>query len=121
MVFGLLREINLIYSYHWKGDADIRSMLGTLRAETEIARSRCNLRVSPYFEPTINFYRITKNIDWLEPVTRTVKNDVKYDYFYTVKNKKFSTENKRKVQDFTISNSELLKILRSDGCCPEAN
>ena len=120
LLIGLSGEINLRYSNHWKGDADIRSMLNILKSETGSAQKPCNLMVSSYFEPAINYYRISKNLEWLEPVSRNIKNDVRYDYIYAVNTHNFKMENKKIIKDFPLSKSVLLKILRQDGCCPEA-
>jgi hypothetical protein len=120
LLIGLSGDINLRYSNHWKGDADIRSMLNILKSETESAQKPCNLRVSSYFEPAINYYRISNNLEWLEPVSRNIKNDVRYDYIYAVNTHDFKMENKKIIKDFPLSKSVLIKILRQDGCCPEA-
>jgi hypothetical protein len=118
---GLLKEANLTYTSHWKGDADIPSMLRILETETSGALHKCNLRSSPYFEPTINYYRITRNLQWLETVDRKVRNDVKYDFLYVVNDKEYTTGKPKVIlQNFSRSNSTLFKIVRSDGCCPDA-
>lgn len=67
----LAQSANLKYVLDWKYDANTLEMLNAL--EKEVSRNTTlalpvRLGANPHFEPSINFYRKTLNMDWLQPV-----------------------------------------------------
>ncbi len=73
---------NLSTTTVWHYDADTRDMLADLAAEVSAGPSRpVRLGIDWWFEPTINFYRVTRPLAWLEPATRAGP-EGEYDYYY---------------------------------------
>jgi len=72
--------------------------------------AKIKLGINWLFEPTINFYRQTKNIKWLLPVDRKgiLPND---DYYYVFRNEiNLSDTNKYKIlYEFDRINTVLVK------------
>jgi hypothetical protein len=83
MCLHFSRCVNLSYASTWKYDANIKEMIRDLEQErASMGKEKIRLGITWLFEPGINFYRITKKIDWLEKVDRKgVSGD--YDYYYT--------------------------------------
>lgn len=64
---------NLSSSAEWAYDSETKNMIQTLadyRATNPDQFTKINLGVNWLFEPTINFYRETQQLDWLSPVDR---------------------------------------------------
>jgi hypothetical protein len=85
-VIVLLHTVNSLNgtnALYWKFDADTKKMLSDL--DSEVKRdtlSKVKLGVMTLYEPAINFYRITRNYDWLEKVTQDGYREGKYNYYY---------------------------------------
>ena len=106
-----LNAANLDYFTEWKYDANTDKMLNDLENEKSNAFDSSNklkLGINWLFEPTINFYRETKNLDWLDSVTRDGI-AAKYDYYYILHDDSISMENRTILKDYPISNSLLVK------------
>lgn len=68
----------------WNYDSNTKAMLHNLEAEFEqgkVENGKVNLGINWVFEPTVNFYRVTKSLDWLQPATREDLSEGS-DYFY---------------------------------------
>ncbi|MCU0434123.1 MAG: hypothetical protein MUC87_11760 [Bacteroidia bacterium] len=68
----------------WWYDSDTKDAMQGLRTEYHASgkdKKPYKLCVSPIFEPTVNFYRVTKEYNWLQPVTRNPI-DSACDYVY---------------------------------------
>ncbi|HKC25554.1 MAG TPA: hypothetical protein VKF32_12470, partial [Thermoanaerobaculia bacterium] len=64
----LARVANTRESFLWWFDADDRRVIDDL---TRLHGARpIRLGVTWYFEPSLNFYRVTRRLDWLSPITR---------------------------------------------------
>lgn len=118
VVLSFIKTANISHSRLWPGDADIPEMLDMLRTEVPKGK-KCNLLIYWYYEPTINYYRISRNYEWLRPVSRKSLDHIKYDYYYVSKNQNFKMKKKKVIKTFEKTNSKLLKVMRKDGCCPE--
>jgi hypothetical protein len=92
-VIALLSMINFWqktdrYSYgEWAYDMDTKDMIQTLMTHRENRNpgaGNIKLGINWIFEPAINYYRVSRGIDWLLPVDRDgiSKND---DYYYIFK------------------------------------
>ncbi len=76
-------SINLTHCASWRYDAHTRDMVDVLSKEPKIPGRQTTIGVTSLFEPTINFYRETRKLDWLKPVTRDGPIDKpNYDYYY---------------------------------------
>jgi hypothetical protein len=63
------RAANLRSAQLWPYDADSRQMLARLSSSAHVSPGeKLTLRTNWLFEPTINFYRVTRGLDWLAPV-----------------------------------------------------
>lgn len=84
ILFGnLLSSVNFHSTTVWPYDADSKRMLSDLERvkEEEFGKRSIRLGIDWWFEPVINFYRVTKELSWLEPVTRNGL-EGEYDYYY---------------------------------------
>jgi hypothetical protein len=74
---------NTVSFYIWKYDMHTKEMLNDLSKIKPPGNQKIQLGITWIFEPTINFYRVTKNYNWLCAVDR---NGLKpeHDYFYLV-------------------------------------
>ncbi len=72
LCWNMYANINLHSYKDWRYDMNTKQMLAKL--ENQITPSKNNIKVKLgvdwLFEPTINYYRITKNLNWLAPVER---------------------------------------------------
>lgn len=65
------RAINWTHSLSWKYDAETKAMIGDLtERHASNSESKVTLGVSWVFEPSVNYYRVTRRLSWLAPVTR---------------------------------------------------
>jgi hypothetical protein len=97
----------------WGYDAETKNMIVDLQAEQKSRNSdstKIKLGVNWLFEPTANFYRKTKRLNWLLPVDR--KNITKTeDYFYIFKQELDSLKNSEYViiKEYPATNTLLIK------------
>jgi hypothetical protein len=81
--FHTVFSFNLTHSLYWKFDADIKSMMKDLEQQTKTdGAAKIKLGAMWLNEPSINFYRQTKNFYWMEKVADTGYSVSKYDYYY---------------------------------------
>jgi hypothetical protein len=107
-----ISSLNGSYTLLWKYDSDTKKVLSDL--ETQIKKDnndKIKLGVMWLFEPTVNFYRTTKNYIWLDKVTYDYYANKNYDYYYLadssmnfIKDRKLSV-----LMHYPISNSYLVK------------
>lgn len=73
-VVNFRERYNLTYAIIWKYDSDVENMLTSLEkriGNKDIpSKEKTTLGISWFLEPSINYYRETKNYTWLEPVNR---------------------------------------------------
>jgi ABC-type transport system involved in multi-copper enzyme maturation permease subunit len=86
-MIGFWQRANLYSSVEWAYDTNTKNMIQSLEAHRESNnpdKEDIKLGVNWLFEPTINYYRVTKGMDWLLPADRNgiSKND---DYYYIFK------------------------------------
>ena len=82
------RTFNLHICYSWwidRHDPEILEIINQDRKHNFPNRT-VNLGNSWQMEPSLNFYRITRNYTWLAPVTRAPLGDPDNDYIYAFKN-----------------------------------
>lgn len=80
--YHFYRTINVSYCDDWRYDADTERMLNDLEKQIDRDQiNKINLGASWYFSPSINFYRETKKLSWLNEVNREgpIGN---YDYYF---------------------------------------
>ncbi len=108
-----LNAINFTHFSEWKYDANTKNMILELEKEftAEAEKNTIKLGIKWLFEPTINFYRETRNLDWLERVNREGI-DGDYDYYYILKEQLPVLNNERNVaiiKEYDISNTLFLE------------
>ena len=110
----ILSSINTTHCYTWQYDASSKDMLHDLSKE-KTPNTKIKLGITWLFEPSINFYRETKHLNWLEPVNRDgLVGD--YDYFYVDSNdlNSFDTTNTIRLKTYPISGATLFKKRNKD-------
>lgn len=100
---------NLSYTSTWRYDSDTKTMLDELPLYQE-RKQKLTLGITWLYEPTINFYRETKNYNWLEPVNRDGLNG-DYDFYYveSADLNSFDTTNKTLLKSYPKSGATLYK------------
>jgi hypothetical protein len=98
----------------WAYDSDTKQTLLQLdKRYNHLPKHSVSLAVSWPLEPTSNFYRLSKNMQWLKPIPRTEMND-KGDFYIVIANDScmFQSMKKQKYQSFIYhSNSQTYLIL----------
>ena len=83
---NLYNNLNLKSYKDWRYDMNTKKMLAELDnhlKETNYNKTQIQLGINWLFEPTINFYRTTKNMEWLKPVDREgLKKDDDFNYLF---------------------------------------
>ena len=105
-------NFNPHYYFDWLYDAQTKEMITDLNSDfirSPVKKSKINLGITWLFEPTINYYRATKNLDWLNPVNRDGYQG-EFDYYYLYNDTDFIKNNNLTiVKEYHISESELAK------------
>lgn len=113
---GFVVKSDLSAFGEWDYDRNTKSMMEILSEENrkEPGKETISLGVNWLFEPTVNFYRVTKNLDWLLPADRKGP-DKDDDYLYIFKPlpDSLKSSNYQIIQDFKSSNTILLKNRRN--------
>jgi hypothetical protein len=114
LLFGIhtLLSINLTHTHNWKFDADTKIMLSDLEQTIQNEnKKKIFLGISWPFESTINFYRTSKNYEWLQKVSRNKYESGEYDFYYLLnENKQFiSAHNKKVMKYYPVSDNYLVK------------
>ncbi|MBE9481501.1 MAG: hypothetical protein IMY69_07395, partial [Bacteroidetes bacterium] len=105
--------MSVSFTLDWKYDAQTNEMIVDL--EKEVNRSQkenqtVKLGINWLFEPTINFYRKTQNLNWLNEVNRDgIEGD--FDYYYILEKdyEKIKNFNLEIIKQYPLSKSILLK------------
>jgi hypothetical protein len=88
-MFHTVKAANLDFVFEWKFEAGTKKMINDLERaylgdalRDRTTKPQIALGVNWLFEPTVNFYRTTRNLKWLKEANRDgVKGP--YDYYYT--------------------------------------
>jgi hypothetical protein len=96
---------NLEHAVTWKYDADTEAMVMDLKQMAAGKARKVRLGITWPYEPSINFYRMTRELDWLEPVTREGI-EGEYDFYYIM------PEDREKLG---IRNKTLIKLYPAGG------
>lgn len=113
VLFGnLLPSVNFQSTTVWSYDADSKRMLADLERlkDEELKTHSIRLGIDWWFEPTINFYRVTKDLSWLEPVDRSGLGD-EYDYYYfsPSSSEQMKAQGVRTIYEYEITGNQLGK------------
>ncbi len=107
-------QADLHYYEQWKYDRNTRKMIQTLAAEQEGNHQnddKVKLCANWLFEPTSNFYRVTNDYVWLQPVDRTTTY-MSADYCYILEDELDQLEacSYKIIERYPSTNSVLIKI-----------
>ncbi len=112
-LYSLALNVNITSFSEWSYDMETKNMVILLEGlnEDKIKKGeKISLGIDWFFEPTINFYRQTKKLDWLIPVDRDGidQNDM---YFYILKENtnQIDTSKAQLIKEFTTSKTVLYK------------
>ncbi len=112
ITFTASDSLNLSRSCDWGYDANTKEMVFDM--EKQIDKShKIKLGITWLFEPTINFYRETKSLNWLEPVNRDGLNG-DYEFYYVNDGdlNSFDKTNKILIKTYPESGASLFKKLK---------
>ncbi len=110
-VYHFSRTANLSFTYNWEYDAATKRMLNDLASEAAKSQEKkTTLGITWLYEPSINFYRVTKNLDWLTPVDRSGP-DGDYDFYY-VENLTSLNAQRNIIKEYPVTHSYLLKKIK---------
>ena len=87
-VWNFTRQVNSNYYRDWAYDADTRMAMQSLVRDYNVrsdTNSPVQVGVSWVFEPTMNFYRIKMDLDWMAPVNRSTP-CIEDHYIYVLRN-----------------------------------
>jgi hypothetical protein len=110
MCYHFLSCLNTTYSLNWNYDASTKEMISDLENEKKLkGLEKIELGITWWFEPTINFYKKTKELNWLEKVTREGPSG-QYDYYYISSEEQTLVPiDKKVVKEYPVSASKLMK------------
>lgn len=98
-------------SWEWGYDMDTKAAMGKLGSEQAASRSRegrIRVGINWLFEPAMNYYRGTRDLEWMEPLTRDgLSTEDAYRYVFAEDTA--ATAGFRKVAAFEHSGTVLLK------------
>jgi hypothetical protein len=102
-------SINLTYCYSWKYDADTKDMITEL-SNQKVGKKNIRIGNTWLFEPAINFYKETKQLNWLVSANRDGLSG-EYDFYYVEWNdlNTFDRSNKTLIKSYPISGASLFK------------
>ena len=111
VVFNIYINHNWVYYKDWKVDHGLKEMMRKMVLEHEKnPNKQIRLGINWLFEPSVNFYRYTWDLKWLNPAHR--RGVSKYDdYFYILNNdKEFKLlSNKNVIYKDSLSGAVLIK------------
>lgn len=99
---NFFNSINFSKTYLWGYDANTKMMIEDLQKEYVNMNNRpasISLGINWLFEPTINYYRLSRRFEWLQPVTREGYLSRDYAFYYVLREDINELQNK---QDFTV-------------------
>ncbi|MCW3085140.1 MAG: hypothetical protein JWP12_2506 [Bacteroidetes bacterium] len=111
-LFHFSKTANLQYASNWKYDAGTKQMIGNLVHEKETSgKQHISLGITWILEPAVNFYRVTKKLDWLEKASRDGINSSN-DFYYILPEDLPKLDTIRKtvlIREYPVSEGKLLK------------
>ncbi len=84
LVFSLnFRAFNFNHSFEWQYDADHKEVLQELSSRESIhSQENFKLGINWIFEPALNFYRESEELNWLQSLSREGYKKDSYDAYY---------------------------------------
>jgi hypothetical protein len=112
-LISFCKKTDFHVSAEWAYDSETKDMIQTLSSiqkNNDNNSKKVKLGINWLFEPTINFYRETKDLKWLLPVDRNGINQ-EDDYFYIFKDDLCKLENSEYaiIKEYKSINTVLIK------------
>ena len=117
--FHFLGTASLTRTYTWDYDANTKDMMKRLSLEHSSqvgidTRDKITLGIDWFFEPTVNYYRRSRKVIWLNRVTRDsiYRSAASYDYYYILNSNKTKLMTDRSVsliESFLPAKTVLMK------------
>lgn len=111
-LFGFVRNADLYSCSEWGYERDTKNMILKLteyHGNSSTDMDTVTLGTHWLFEPTINFYRHTRKLDWLSAPDRNGITADDYYYMFNEDWKKMAPEKYQLIAEFPLSNTVLLK------------
>ena len=111
--YHLWHTMSVSFTLDWKYDAQTNEMIVDLEKEVNQSQKEnqtVKLGINWLFEPTVNFYKKTQNLNWLNEVNRDgIEGD--FDYYYILEKdyEKIKDFNLEIIKQYPLSKSILLK------------
>lgn len=117
-IIGLVnfgRQFSFNSHQEWKYDMNTPLMLEMLYTDWKTSNQptqKVNLGIDWFFEPSINYYRIRNNLEWLNPVTRNdFSNEYDYLYFENQTKQNLNGLTLKAIHQFEETNTQLAKVV----------
>lgn len=105
---GFINVANIKFTHLARYDADTRAMLEILN-NTVDKEKIIEIGIDWRHEPTINYYRITKNYDWLLPANQEGFEYKEYDYYYIWQSVDLNIDCQNEISSFPYSETKLIQ------------
>jgi hypothetical protein len=109
-----VKNMNLTQTYAWKYDANTKTMMKGLHKEYMHGTiAPISLGIESIFEPTTNYYRLSKKLSWLAPTTRKWESHKAYDFYYGSEDKIKALKSGEEffiIKRYPLSNTVLAKL-----------
>ena len=112
MIYFTLSYGNFKYYIDWQYDASTGKAVSLLQEEhQQNPDDHVDLGINWLFEPSVNFYRVTRKLDWLGRVDRQGIQHRQFDYYYVFEQDTVggTFRNMRLIKSFPLSKSLLLE------------
>ncbi len=97
------KGLNLSHTFEWEYDAFNKQALNLVEEDVKNRKLKnATIGVNWLFEPSLNFYRISGEKEWLQPLTRDGHQDTTYSYYYLLGKPEAETLQKLENNDWTI-------------------
>ena len=85
VIMNFIHTMNLNYVLEWKLDADTRNMMKDVEKMYELKKENITIWTEKGFDTPMDFYRITRHLNWLTVVNATSILDNKNEFYYGTK------------------------------------
>ena len=97
------KGINLSHTFEWEYDAYNKQALELVEADaTKRELTKLNIGVNWLFEPSLNFYRIAGEKEWLDKLSREGHQNTTYAYYYLFGDPKSETLAKLNAEEWSL-------------------
>jgi len=112
MTFHTLAKLNAQSFYLWRYDSNNKQVIERLIGEQKLQhQERVRLGITWLFEPSLNYYRLTRGLHWLEPLDRDgFSEDDDYRYVSEEELQQLTNYTQQLLASYPESESYLFKV-----------